>query len=128
MDEKKFGAQIRAKRKLLAWTQGKLAKALFVSTDYVSRLEKGERTPSERVRNDLDDFLAGRGRFSEVNDEGMIVSENSSQYGDSNYINAVAAMMKEMDPETQKDIYLSVQKEKLLRDLLKERKPVKKAS
>jgi len=47
------------------------------------------------------------------------VQESTEEYG--GYIKAVAEMMRAMDPETQKDIFLSVQKEKLLRELLTER-------
>lgn len=43
------------------------------------------------------------------------------------YIAKVAAMMAEMDIDTQKDICLSVEKEKLLRDLLRQRESDKKA-
>lgn len=48
------------------------------------------------------------------------VKEEFAEYG-GGYIEAVAAMMREMDDDTKKDIFLSVQKEKLLRELLKER-------
>jgi len=44
---------------------------------------------------------------------------------DGGYIAAVAAMMRGMDADTQKDIFLSVQKEKLLRELLEERQEKK---
>lgn len=37
------------------------------------------------------------------------------------YINSVVGMMKNMDEETQKDVQVSVQKEKLLRELMKEK-------
>jgi DNA-binding Xre family transcriptional regulator len=37
------------------------------------------------------------------------------------YIRQVAQLMKDMDEDTQKDICLSVEKEKLLRDLLQQR-------
>lgn len=57
MDENVLGKKLKARRKLAGLTQGELGKILHISTDYVSRLEKGERVPSERVRIDLDKFL-----------------------------------------------------------------------
>ena len=56
--------------------------------------------------------------------EADLVKEKHEEYG-KGYIAAVAAMMREMDADTQKDIFLSVQKEKLLRELLIERQQKK---
>jgi transcriptional regulator with XRE-family HTH domain len=71
MDNILLGGKVRARRKQLGWTQGKLAQKLLVSVDYVSRIEKGERTPSERTKADLDDFLEGRGAFAPEKESGL---------------------------------------------------------
>jgi DNA-binding XRE family transcriptional regulator len=50
MVEKKIGERLRETRKERGLTQKQVSEMLDISIDYVSRLEKGERTPSDRVR------------------------------------------------------------------------------
>lgn len=60
MDEigdEKYGEFVRRRRKELKITQGELAKRLNLSTDFISRIEKGERTPSVRTKCALDVFF-----------------------------------------------------------------------
>ena len=54
------------------------------------------------------------------NEPQNLVAETSSPY-----LRQVARIMEDMDEETQKDICLSVEKEKLLRDLLRQREDKK---
>jgi len=54
------------------------------------------------------------------------VQESNTNYG-SPYIRQVMTMMADMDEEMQKDICLSVEKEKLLRDLLRQKESKEKA-
>lgn len=53
MVEKKIGERLRETRKERGLTQKQVSEMLDISIDYVSRLEKGERTPSDRVRKDI---------------------------------------------------------------------------
>jgi phage repressor protein C with HTH and peptisase S24 domain len=58
MDELDLGQRIRSHRKKLRLTQGDVAKYLKISTDFVSRLEKGDREPSDRTLASLEAFLS----------------------------------------------------------------------
>ncbi len=66
---------------------------------------------SEKTNKPFEWFLDGSYQST------VFVSEPSSDP----YISNVTEMMRSMDDDTKKDIQLSVQKEKLLRDLIKER-------
>lgn len=67
---------------------------------------------SENTNKPMEWFLDGC-----YGDATTIVAETP----DDPYISSVSEMMRAMDDDTKKDIQLSVQKEKLLRELIKER-------
>jgi hypothetical protein len=101
------------------------AKKLGIPYQTYLRYETGERETPAR-------FLDQARMLSKrvVEEEPAVAEEQSSyapQPSSSPYIEKVAAMMAEMDIETQKDICLSVEKEKLLRDLLRQAASDKKA-
>ncbi|PWT78610.1 MAG: hypothetical protein C5B59_01455 [Bacteroidetes bacterium] len=58
MDEIKIGEKLREERKRRKLTQQQLGDLIKISKDYVSRIEKGERTPSAIVTAAIDDFLS----------------------------------------------------------------------
>jgi transcriptional regulator with XRE-family HTH domain len=60
MVEKKLGENLRKARKERKLTQKQVAEILDISTDYVSRIEKGERTPRDRILFDIVDFIEGK--------------------------------------------------------------------
>jgi hypothetical protein len=62
--------------------------------------------------------MTGEGERLDSQRKATAIVEGESESG---YIAAVMAMMRQMDADTQKDIFLSVQKEQLLRELLAER-------
>jgi len=58
MDENIFGESLKAARKARGMTLKEVAKKLKISFDYVSRIEKGERSPSDIVRSAIDEFIS----------------------------------------------------------------------
>ena len=114
--ENKIGLKLKKYRKEKGMTQGEVAEILKISDAYVSKIERGEGEPTFHLMEKIMEFISGRG----TSESSRAVAEERTEYGEG-YISAVAAMMREMDADTQKDIFLSVQKEKLLRELLKER-------
>lgn len=52
-----FGANVRKTRKLLDLTQQNLASMFEISNDYVSRIEKGERSPSPHLKRALENWM-----------------------------------------------------------------------
>jgi len=73
MEENRLGQAVRAQRKKLGLTQGALAKMFHISTDYVSKIEKGGRVPSDRTRIDLEDFVAGK-----IGKDGVVLSSSEA--------------------------------------------------
>ena len=57
MVDKKIGEQLKEKRKSLKMNQDEVAEILKISKDYVSKIEKGDREPSERVLVDIQAFI-----------------------------------------------------------------------
>lgn len=49
--------EFKNKRIELGLTQTKLAKELRITLDYVFKIEKGKRTPSWKILNDLDNLV-----------------------------------------------------------------------
>lgn len=58
MVESLIGKKLRAARKEANLTQEQLGKKLKLSGDYISRIEKGERTPSDIVMEAIDEFIS----------------------------------------------------------------------
>ena len=59
MDEKTIGEKLHETRLRKKYTLAKTAEVLNISLDYVSRIEKGERTPSKIVAAAIDEFVLG---------------------------------------------------------------------
>ena len=59
MVDKKIGQLLKEKRKLLKLNQEQVANIFKVSKDYVSKIEKGDRQPSDRTLLDIHKFLEG---------------------------------------------------------------------
>jgi transcriptional regulator with XRE-family HTH domain len=124
-----IGEKFKAVRKHKGLTLQEVAGALGLkSTGHLSQIERGEKEASPSLVNNFRSTFSvseiwwetGKGdMFRDIPPEVSRVEEPKENYG--GYISAVADMMRSMDEETQKDIYLSVQKEKLLRELLSER-------
>lgn len=119
---------MKAVRKAKGMTLAAVVDSLSLkSTGFLSQVERGEKDPSPSL---VDHFRrafsvsenwwnSGEGQMFSFEENGVVAEEAAEYNG--GYIAAVSAMMREMDLDTQKDIFLSVQKEKLLRELLKER-------
>lgn len=86
-------------------TRKVLSIALNVTESHLSRILNGQRETSRKFDKAIDDLLEGKGRQPHPNPT----------------IEAVIQMMESMDEETQKDVQVGVQKEKLLRELMKEK-------
>ena len=86
-------------------TKKAIAERLGVKPPYVTMMASGKSEPSERVSRLIDELLEGKKREPHQNPT----------------IEAVIQMMEAMDEETQKDVQVGVQKEKLLRELIKEK-------
>ncbi len=82
-----------------------LSEQLGIKENYISMILSGKREPSERITRLIDSLTESKERPSHPNPT----------------IEAVIQMMEAMDEDTQKDVQVSVQKEKLLRELLKEK-------
>lgn len=57
--EKSLGVRLKEKRKAMGLTQEELGDKLKISKDYVSKIEKGTREPSEIVLQEINRFLQG---------------------------------------------------------------------
>ena len=60
MDENNLGLLLKAVRKARKMTLKEVAEELHISFDYVSRIEKGEREPSDIVRAAIDEFISSK--------------------------------------------------------------------
>jgi len=122
-----FGKALREARKSLGLTQGEFANPLSITGGYVSDIEKGKAIPSESVIREISEVYRINRLKLETGEGPMFLIGANAKYfhEEGGYIAAVADMMRAMDEDTQKDIFLSVQKEKLLRELLNERQEKK---
>lgn len=60
------GAQVRAARNLLGWSQDKLARVADVAVSSISALETGRRPLSPRIRSKISAAIAGQGLKAET--------------------------------------------------------------
>ena len=141
-----IGEKMKAVRKAKGLTLLKVATALGLkSTGHLSQIERGEKEPSETLQNHFkltfsiseNWWARGEGeiftdkfkQFAAIKEaEGLErkrVAESQTSWGQTRHpdpaIQAVIEMMESMDKDTKDDIRLSVKKEKLLRDLLKQK-------
>lgn len=122
-----IGERIKHYRKLIGLSGKDLALKIGISGGNLSEIENNKYKPGADALEALAEktdinpswLLTGVGavRISESYQCATCVAEHP----DDPYISSVADMMRVMDDDTKKDIQLSVQKEKLLRELIKER-------
>ena len=112
------GERLRQAREKLGLSQSKLGEPFGFPYSKIRDLESGKQRLTAEIAEGFEDLFSIARSWLQTG-EGEMFSTPSQ--ADTGYISSVAAMMREMDEDTQKDIYLSVQKEKLLRELLKER-------
>lgn len=108
-------------------SQAELGKAVAISQGMIVKYEKGCMPSGDKLFSIASFFnvtmewlLTGIGETQRNTEPAPIVSERPDPY-----ISSVSEMMRTMDDDTKKDIQLSVQKEKLLRELMKERQELK---
>lgn len=110
-----LGNKIKELRLDMGLTLKDFAEKIGSSASYVSEVERGVKNPGSEF------LLALKRSFlisidSLLDNSVPLVREEHDPY-----IANVATMMRTMDDDTKKDIQLSVEKEKLLRELLKEK-------
>jgi len=123
-----IGDKIKAYRESLGLKGKEFAAKIGISGGSLSDLEHNNTKPAAEtlellvLNTDVNPMwlLTGIGDMRRNTESIPRVSEPHDPY-----IASVAEMMRAMDDDTKKDIQLSVQKEKLLRDLIKERQELK---
>lgn len=86
-------------------TKRAIAERLGVKPPYVTMMASGKSEPSKRVSKLIDELLEGKKREPHPDP----------------YIESVIKMMEQMDEESRKHIQVSVKKDELFRELMKER-------
>ncbi len=116
MEKKTLGMKLKEFRLSKGMKLQQIAKEMGVSAGFLSEVERDKKVPGgeffislKRIYGVSIDYLL------DDSYEAISVSEP-----DTPYIISVAEIMRSMDQDTQKDICLSVEKEKLLRDLLRQ--------
>lgn len=118
-----MGERIKQMRESLNLSQKDFASSVGCSQGAISKYEKG-MMPSVDILFRISDLV---NKSVEWIWHGTQCATCVSEQPPDPYISSVSEMMRSMDDDTKKDIQLSVQKEKLLRDLIKERQEQKAA-
>lgn len=121
---KSLGEKLRELRKSKSMTLQVMADKLGVSNGFLSEVERDLKMPGgdffvslrREFMVSIDYLIDGTG---ELQHPAPVLEEQDP------YIVNVSEMMRSMDEDTKKDVLLSVKKEKLLRELLKERQDKK---
>jgi transcriptional regulator with XRE-family HTH domain len=110
---------IREKRKKMGLSIKKLSEKSGVSVGTISRYENGQVDIGVENLISICGILQLSIGMGGSDQGGTPLPQAGQGTGDPT-IDKIVIMLKEMDEETRKDICLSVEKEKLLRDLLKQ--------
>jgi len=115
MNEKTLGSRIKELRKRNGLTLQEFALVLDTSASYLSEIERDKKMPGG-------EFFFNLKRKLNISLDALFDPSGAGVVceSDTPYIAKVVEMMRSMDDDTQKDVELSVSKEKLLRDLLKQ--------
>jgi len=121
-------------RKHLGLSRDKFAKSVGVSGAYIGQLESGKKgNPSDLFLESVSKTFninlvwlkTGEGEMFRPAGEGEAKAAQDGYQHPNLKIQKIVEMLETMDENTQEDILLSVEKEKLLRDLLQEKRDKK---
>lgn len=123
--------RLGSKIKELGFSKNKAAAMANISAGYLSDILNLKKVPLQRTFSDICRALSISERFVltgiDQPDPTPTVRDPSADYY-SPITRKIADMVEAMDEETRKDICLSVEKEKLLRELLRQKDSNEKAS